>query len=431
MLRKAFAKTLKDLRTKRKISQLELSKLADLNRTYLSLLERGRRSPSLNTINKIASVFEINPSDLMNLVEKNSDETEGRNSREDLICQALLSADMGLWSINLQSGDIYHNEWWTERLGYNLGEESFTLDSFRSLLYPDDISKIELALTQHKNGIIPHYEVQYRIRSKTGQWKQIWCRGKIVSYNEAGEPTIMTGVHLDISHVDLKILEKNEFEGMRICGTKLAHEINNPLCIIRGNIELLKQDGPDENFDKRLHHMEQAVDRIVSVVSRMMETSSLRVESSQEINIASVLDQALLSCMAKKGATRQVLVEKKYESRDYFVVGASGDLVQAFTNIIFNAFEAVEESELLNLELKIWLENDLVCIAVEDNGRGIDARHMPFVYDMFFTTKNPNESLGLGLSFARTCVYRLGGTIDIFSRPKKGTSLVIKLPLKN
>lgn len=431
MLRKAFAKTLKELRTKRKISQLELSKLADLNRTYLSLLERGRRSPSLNTINKIASVFEINPSDLMNLVEKNSDEGEVGTSREDLICQALLSADMGLWSFNFQSGDIYHNEWWTERLGYNLGEESFTLESFKSLIYPDDISKVELALAQHKNGIISHYEVQYRIRAKNGHWKQIWCRGKIVSNNEAGEPLIMTGVHLDISHVDLKILEKNEFEGMRICGTKLAHEINNPLCIIRGNIELLKQDGPDENFEKRLNHMEHAVDRIVSVVSRMMETSSLKAEGSQEINVASLLDQALLSCMAKKGATRQVIVEKKYESRDYMIEGASGDLLQAFTNIIFNAFESISENEVLNLELKIWLEGELACIAFQDNGKGIDARHMPFVYDMFFTTKNPNESLGLGLSFARTCVYRLGGTIDIFSQPTKGTSIVLKLPLKS
>lgn len=126
-----------------------------------------------------------------------------------------------------------------------------------------------------------------------------------------------------------------------------------------------------------------------------------------------------------------MIVEKKYESRDYMIEGTSGDLLQAFTNIIFNAFESISENEVLNLELKIWLESELVCIAFQDNGKGIDARHMPFVYDMFFTTKNPNESLGLGLSFARTCVYRLGGTIDIFSQPTKGTSIVLKLPLKS
>lgn len=428
MLRKAFAKTLKELRTQRKLSQLELSKLADLNRTYLSLLERGRRSPSLNTVNKIASVFEINPSDLMNLVEKNS-EGEMGTSREDLICSALLSADMGLWSFNFKTGDIFHNEWWTERLGYMVGEESYTIDSFKQLIYPDDLRKVELALTQHKNGISPHYEVQYRIKAKDGNWKQIWCRGKVVTVDEQNSPVIMTGVHLDISHVDLRILERKEFESMRICGNKLAHEINNPLCIIRGNLELLRQDGADENYEKRLTHMEHAIERIVTVVERMMDSSNLHPSKGHQVNVASLLDQTLLGCMAKKGSNAQVIVEKNYESKDLCTWGQSHDLNQAFSNVIMNAFEAVPDAKVLTLELKLWREEGFVCVSFKDNGKGIDDQHMPFVYDMFFTTKNPQKNLGLGLSVTRCMVYRFGGTLDILSHPSEGTLITIKLPL--
>ncbi len=428
MLRKAFARTLKELRTQKKISQLELSKLADLNRTYLSLLERGRRSPSLNTVDKIASVFEINPSDLMNLVEKNSDGEMG-TSREDIITSALLSADMGLWSFNLKTGDIFHNEWWTERLGYTVGDATFTLDSFKAHVYPDDLSKVELALSQHQSGIVPYYEVQYRIKAKNGTWKQIWCRGKISTRDENGQGILLTGVHLDISHVDLRVLERKEFEGMRICGSKLAHEINNPLCIIRGNLELLKQDGVDDNFQNRLTYMENAINRIANVVERMMESSSVASSKGYSLNITSILDQALLSCMAKKGTNTKVIVEKKYEAQNLHTWGVTQDLVQAFINIILNAFEAVPETEVLTLGLHLWQEGNFACISFKDNGKGINADHVPFIFDMFFTTKNPNQSLGLGLSMTRCMIYRLGGSIDVKSQPKKGSMIVVKVPL--
>lgn len=244
------------------MSQLELSKLADLNRTYLSLLERGHRSPSLNTINKISSVLAINISDFMNLVEKNSDGGE-EISRAELTATAFENADMGIWSYDFRTDKINHDDWWTEHLGYIPGDPTFTYESLKTRVHPDDLKKVEEALDHHLKGETSCFEVYYRIQNKNEIWKPVWCRGKIGLRDKFGRAINMSGVHLDLSQEDLQFLENKELE---ISNRNVAHEINNILFIIKANIEVLRRRGPDESFNRRLQQMEDSVERISKVV---------------------------------------------------------------------------------------------------------------------------------------------------------------------
>jgi two-component system, cell cycle sensor histidine kinase and response regulator CckA len=125
-------------------------------------------------------------------------EEELRESEERLEL-ALRGADLGSWDWNLKTGVAVWNERASQMLGYLPGEVQTNLRTWKTLVHPEDWPRVSEVLNTHLEGRVPFIELEYRLRCKSGEWKWIFSRGKIVAYDTNGTPLRITGTSLDIT----------------------------------------------------------------------------------------------------------------------------------------------------------------------------------------------------------------------------------------
>jgi len=103
---------------------------------------------------------------------------------------------------------------------------------------------------------------------------------------------------------------------------------------------------------------------------------------------------------------------------------------QLFTNLFTNAIDAVEESDLKQISLKVENPDGQLIIKISDTGCGIPHEQRDKIFDPFYTTKAPGKGTGLGLATCWKIVNSRGGNIECASRPGVGTTMTLKLPLQ-
>ncbi len=180
------------------------------------------------------------------LIGRKQIEAAHRQSEERLHL-ALEASDLGLWDWNISSGKIYRDWRWRKMLGYAEHEIGDHLSVFEQLVHPEDWPTVSSALNAHLQGASPVYEVEFRMRCSSGEWKWIQSRGQIFERDERGRPLRMTGTHKDIT--ERKTLERelalrearlNAFfssapVGMNILDNQLRYvQINELLAEING-----------------------------------------------------------------------------------------------------------------------------------------------------------------------------------------------------
>src|SRR5262249_9439307 len=111
----------------------------------------------------------------------------------------LRGADLGAWDWNVQTGEVVYSPRWAEMRGFRPEEIKPDLDSWSSGVHPDDWPRVEKALTDYLSGLIPEYEAEFRVRTKSGDWIWILDRGKVFTRDEKGQPHRMVGSELDIT----------------------------------------------------------------------------------------------------------------------------------------------------------------------------------------------------------------------------------------
>jgi signal transduction histidine kinase len=126
--------------------------------------------------------------------------------------------------------------------------------------------------------------------------------------------------------------------------------------------------------------------------------------------------------------TSSVEVVKKFQPIDK-VVANLGEIQQVLTNLITNAFQAMDgKGGILTLSTRSL--RDSVEVKVSDNGMGIPQKYLSQIFDPFFTTKKTGEGTGLGLNIVYRIVTKYGGTIDVESKEGSGTTFTLRFPTR-
>lgn len=112
---------------------------------------------------------------------------------------AVSGSSLGLWDWNIATGETYFDSQWKSMLGYTETEIENNFQGWESLLYPEDLSKVMASLNSYLEGSIDIYEIEFRMLNKVGNWQWIMAIGKVVEYDEWGEPLRMAGIQKDIS----------------------------------------------------------------------------------------------------------------------------------------------------------------------------------------------------------------------------------------
>ncbi len=126
---------------------------------------------------------------------------EGDKERAEILQRlelALKGADLGFWDWHVQSGDLFQDENWHAQLGYSPDDVDRNIISWESRIHPDDKPAVFKALNDCLEGISPFYSVEHRLLTKSGDWKWILTRGKVLERDEQDLPVRMLGTHLDI-----------------------------------------------------------------------------------------------------------------------------------------------------------------------------------------------------------------------------------------
>jgi two-component system NtrC family sensor kinase len=243
--------------------------------------------------------------------------------------------------------------------------------------------------------------------------------------------------------VSAKGRESLELKGQIIQSEKLAslghiaagvvHELNNPLTSIVGYAEYLKnkaeREGRDPNDIERLRRIADAAGRILRFSRDLMSYARPSLERPAPVAVHAVIDQALVFCEHVLDRT-DIVVERLFASNIRPVLGVRDQLTQVFVNLFTNACHAMHDGTgRLSIQTELDMKARAVRIRVSDTGHGIGDADLKRIFDPFFTTKSEGHGTGLGLSIVRNIVLLHGGTIQVESKVREGTSFRLELPI--
>jgi len=234
-----------------------------------------------------------------------------------------------------------------------------------------------------------------------------------------------------------QLLESEKIASLGILSSGIAHQINNPLGIILGDTQmLLKKLSTKEGVvdskeaEELLKDIEENIKRCSKIINSLLQFGRRKELQFQEVVINDIINSSLKfvePSLLKKDAVVITDINPNIK-----ILADPIQLEQVFVNIILNATQSIEVKGQIRIvsEIRNLPEGDFLCVVFEDNGRGIFEEDLKKVFDPFFSTKDVSEGAGLGLSVSYGIIKAHKGDIEIKSKEKEGTTVIVKLPLR-
>jgi two-component system, NtrC family, sensor kinase len=204
----------------------------------------------------------------------------------------------------------------------------------------------------------------------------------------------------------------------------VAHQIGTPLNLVSGHVQLLRQETADPAMLRRLHIVEEQIDRVVTVVRELLERARPQSER-RPVRIDTVLAR-LGDAMRARVESGGVTLDLRIEGPIGSVAADEAQLELALLNLVTNALDAMPDGGTLTIAARTI--GDRVTVEVRDTGSGIPPDVLPRIFEPWVTTKSAGRGTGLGLTITRDLIMALGGTIAVTSAGESGTTFTIELP---
>jgi len=231
------------------------------------------------------------------------------------------------------------------------------------------------------------------------------------------------------------LMVSDRMVSMGMLAAGVAHEINNPLAVVLGNLSIVCEtlENPGASPQDLREAAEaaadalSAADRVRQIVRDVRIFSRGPEERSVPVDIHRVLDSTLR--MAWNDIRHRARVVREFGAIQA-VMGSEPRLGQVFLNLILNAAQAIPEGNAPGNAIRVstWMQGGQVVIEVADTGSGIPPELLPRLFKAFVTTKAPGQGTGLGLSIAQRIVTSLGGEITVQSQSGRGATFRVALP---
>ena len=251
----------------------------------------------------------------------------------------------------------------------------------------------------------------------------------------------LESANAELKRAQSEIIRAEKLASVGRLSAGIAHEIGNPIGIVTGYLELLKQpEISDEERGEFLSRAQQEIERISAIIRQLLEISRPSPGSCKPFSVHALI-QDMVEGMNLQPFMAHIRLQPELRAQDDIAALDSNQLRQVFLNLVINAADAVSaRGPEARGELVIATENTRAAEAVsgkarnrlhvrfKDNGAGIPAEHLQSIFDPFFTTKEPGKGTGLGLAVSFMIMESVGGSLQAESTAGEGTVMTVSLP---
>jgi signal transduction histidine kinase len=206
----------------------------------------------------------------------------------------------------------------------------------------------------------------------------------------------------------------------------IAHEINNPLQILLGHVQLL-QFGKD--IERRTEIIKEQINRIVQITKRLVDLSRSVPENGvmEPVSLSTAIEQ-IVPLLAYQFRSNDIDLELKFDPTIPAVNGNMVALQQVFLNLFLNARDAIGKNGKITAET--FADNEKIYVRITDTGCGIPEENLEHIFEPFFTTKGFGKGAGFGLAVSSEIMRKHNGEITVQSEVGIGSTVSVVFPIR-
>ncbi len=381
----------------------------------------------------------------VNMMAERLRESDGSLRDSETRLQLVLDgSQLGYWDWNIETGEVIRDDRWAEMLGYTLEEVEHSVRQWTDLHHPDDRTAACKSINDHLEGRTPAHEIEYRMRTKDGQYKWILDQAKIVSWDALGKPLRMCGTHKDITErkkLQNQLAQAQKMESIGQLAGGVAHDFNNMLSVILGYAELaLAQVDQSSSLHEDLLEIYNAGKRSADITRQLLAFARKQTIAPRVLDLNETVEGMLK--MLRRLIGEDITLAWLPGSGLGQINMDPSQLDQILANLFVNARDAIAGVGKVTVETGMIIFDEVYCkdhpgfipgefvlLAVSDDGCGMDKEILLKIFEPFFTTKNVGQGTGLGLATVYGIVKQNNGFVNVYSEPGHGTTFNIYLPV--
>ncbi len=318
-------------------------------------------------------------------------------------------------------------------LGY---ESSDLINRHVSVLFAED----EKAVNQEfekllLKGNVSQVETMYI--TKSGKKIPVRYSGSVTKDPQGNAQGIISFAHDDteLKQTQAQLVQAGKLAGLGTLSTGIAHELNNPLTVVCGFADLMKEKlekgSSLEDILPCIEKIRLASKRMTRVIDHLREFArEQRFSDYSLLSIHKVMNDSLIFLEQQiKNKNIKLLID--IDEHIPKILGNATRLETVFLNLFSNAIDSFENIKRDTKEIRVsarQIENRVI-LRMTDNGCGISLESRDRIFDPFFTTKEPGKGTGLGLSLAYGIIKEHSGSIECESKEGIGSTFILTLPL--
>ncbi|MDJ0809748.1 MAG: PAS domain S-box protein [Desulfobacterales bacterium] len=392
------------------------------------------------------------------IAERNRAEEHVRES-ESKYRSILESMQEGYYELDITGNLTFCNDAFTKIVGYERNE--LLGANYRQYTRAKDAGKVFRAFNNVYVSHKPSKDFEWQIVRKDGE-KRFLEASVSLTTNSERLPNGFKGVVRDVTDRNLaeeslkeayselkrtqsQLVQSGKLASIGELAAGVAHELNQPLMIIRGHAQLTQRNIAKGKIDigavsKQLEPIERNTKRMMNIIDHLRTFSRQSKAEFQPVDINQAIEDSFLM-IGEQLRLRNIRVEKNLDVHLPTIKGETNQLEQVFLNLITNARDAItgraqdtppeeDREDFITITTQMSAANNQrVEILFTDSGGGITEEDRGNIFDPFFTTKEVGKGTGLGLSISYGIISDHGGEIEIARTGPEGTTFLVSLPV--
>ncbi len=249
----------------------------------------------------------------------------------------------------------------------------------------------------------------------------------------------------ELKQTQSQLVQSGKLASIGELAAGVAHELNQPLMVIRGNAQLIQRNISKgklkiEDMHKQIEPIEKNTKRMMTIINHLRAFSRQSKAEYYALNVNNVIEESFLM-VGEQLRLRNIEVKKSLDPKLPQIKGDTNQLEQVFLNLITNARDAIMEkygnekpmngnTESIEIITKPSATDDsLIEILFKDSGNGIKEKDQTNIFDPFYTTKEVGKGTGLGLSISYGIINDHKGQIEVAETGPEGTMFKVTLPI--